>query len=82
MVVLAMASEESIDQCNEAREPRRQMNEKCFRFSFSSGSASNGKLSYRSQPLSFLEAPEPTCFLFRRSSDELTAYLSLGKNAP
>ena len=50
MVVLAMASEESIDQRNEAREPRGQMHEKCFRFSFSSGSASDGKLSYRSQP--------------------------------
>lgn len=40
-----MASEESIDQRNEAREPRRQMNEKCSRFSFSSGSASDGTLS-------------------------------------
>ena len=45
-----MASEESIDQRNEAREPRGQMHENCFRFSFSSGSASDGKLSYRSQP--------------------------------
>ena len=50
MVVLATASEESIDQRNEAREPRGQTHEKCFRFSFSLGSVSDGKLSYGSQP--------------------------------